>query len=144
MTSTPKAILAAAALVTASVVAAERDEKYTYLFPWVVVSAQHSEYRDEALRFAEHFFGKTNCVQILPGSPGCCVWIDSLASKAPPAAKGYVVIHLPERGTTISVSSTQELAKAVDRLIALSRDDKGSKVLPVGLITSFPIPAEKQ
>jgi hypothetical protein len=133
---TPSRFIIVAATLAASLLKGEDQARNgTKVIPRVFISTRHPEYRNETERFTEVFFGHLSVETRAENPKDGCVWVDQLT--APMTIEGWVVFHFHGCGTTISVTSTQQLAKAVDKLISLSRGEKLDKKLPQGVFTSF-------
>lgn len=93
-------------------------------------------HRAAAARLAKAFGG--NVITVDGRNPVCCVWLDIGLPVPNPGTPGYIVLH-QRGGTTISASGQEQLDRAVTRLIAVSKIVDSIRVLPEGVITSFPV-----
>jgi hypothetical protein len=73
------------------------------------------------------------------GIPANCIWLEIRPLGAStPDVDGYIILHA-SKSTIITATSQRWLDAAVDRIIKSSRQHKGRREAPYGLMTSFEI-----
>ena len=77
-------------------------------------------------------------VSALDYNPVCCVWLELVTWRPGSGTDGYIIVH-QAGGTKITASSQQQLDAAVSRFIRSARAREGTRVVPVGLMTSYEV-----
>jgi hypothetical protein len=94
-----------------------------------------SAHRGAATRLALAFGGSV--VSVDGPNPVCCVWLDLRLPVPTPGRAGYIVLH-QAGGSTVTASDQAQLDAAVTRMVTISKVVGGVRVLPEGIISSFP------
>ena len=108
-------------------------------WPWPIAIPQSSS--KEVEKLADELRGQLQpggAVLRSPINPTCCLWLEITHWQPNPGQSGYVII-IQRGGGVISASNEAQLKLAIDRLKGVARKSADLWVLPVGLLTNYPL-----
>ncbi|QDT97559.1 hypothetical protein [Gimesia aquarii] len=113
-------------------------------WPWQVAVNQSStpEIQAAASRLSKSLKSKWGSIYKANKNPGCCLWIEVGTWTPNPGEPGYLIVIQPG-GALLMSTNTKQLNLAIDRLTKIKRIQGENTMLPVGVITSYPVISEK-
>lgn len=75
-------------------------------------------------------------------NPICCFWLEVGTWTPNPGEPGYLIMIQPG-GALLMATNIQQLNRAVDKLTKIKRVQGENTLLPVGVISSYPVIGEK-
>lgn len=113
-------------------------------WPWQVAVNQSStpEVQAAASRLSKSLKSQWGSVYKTNKNPGCCLWIDVGTWTPNPGEPGYLIMIQPG-GAILMATNTKQLNIAIDKLTKIKRVRGKNTLLPMGVITNYPVIGEK-
>jgi hypothetical protein len=128
-------------LVVGLVSAKEKDRgawnDFTPSMPVVAVSTEADDATKAAARDVADALGVKLSIET-NRNPTCCVWVEVSGWKPNPGTDGWVIINQPG-GSIVSAADADQLQSAVTRFKQSIRMKAGEAMVPIGLMTSYPL-----